>query len=494
MSLLEKGAFELAQMIHSGEVSSHEVVKAHIDRIEDINPKINAMVEHRFEKALEESLICDEALVQKKVDLEKRPLLGVPFSMKEMIHVENMKSTLGSLHRKNFRATEDATVTERLQAAGAICLGTTNVPEVGFWFECDNPVYGKTHNPYDLQRTAGGSSGGEAALIASGGSPFGIGSDIGGSIRIPAAFCGIFGHKPSEGVIPFTGHFPLSISTAKEMSPDEYPFTVLGPMARKGSDLYPLMKLLIGPDGYDLSCKPNFEMQNKLNDFESLKVYVLAEPLIHGASQTEPSIASAVERCAEYLKQFGAQIRPLEQKTFLKAFDLWKSRAKSIPGRHFPSYLSNGNAIDYKTEFFNLLRGRRKYTLPALLTAFLDELDSGNTDVPTLMNELDKLDRHLRNLLRNNAVILMPTHPRTAPRHNSTFSRPFDFVYTGVFNALGYPASVAPLGFDDQGLPLSVQIVALPQNDHLCLSVMESLEIAFGGWKLPSEPIDEILK
>ncbi|MFN7262895.1 MAG: amidase [Pseudobdellovibrionaceae bacterium] len=490
MSLLEKGAFELAAMIQSGEVSSHEVVKAHVDRIEDINPKINAMVEHRFEKALEEALICDEALAQQKVDHEKRPLFGVPFSMKEMIHVEDMKSTLGSIHRKNFRASEDATVTERLKAAGAICLGTTNVPEVGFWFECDNPVYGKTHNPYDLNRTAGGSSGGEAALIASGGSPFGVGSDIGGSIRIPSAFCGIFGHKPSEGAIPFTGHYPLSKSTAKEMSPDEYPFTVLGPMARKGSDLYPLMKLLIGPDGYDLSCNQNFKLKSKLTDFESLTIYTLTNPLIHGASQTQAPVSSAVLRCADYLKQFGAQIRPLEQKTFLKAFDLWKGRAKSIPGRHFPTYLSNGNAIDYGAEFFNLLRGRRKYTLPALLTAFLDELDSGNTDVPALMNELEKLNIQLKSLLKGNAVILMPVHPRTAPAHHSTLSRPFDFVYTGVFNALGYPASVAPIGFDDDGLPLSVQIVALPQQDHLCLSVMESLEIAFGGWKFPSQPIN----
>jgi len=274
------------------------------------------------------------------------------------------------------------------------------------------------------------------------------------------------------------------------MSPDEYPFTVLGPMARKGSDLYPLMKLLIGPDGYDLSCNQNFKLKSKLTDFESLTIYTLTNPLIHGASQTQAPVSSAVLRCADYLKQFGAQIRPLEQKTFLKAFDLWKGRAKSIPGRHFPTYLSNGNAIDYGAEFFNLLRGRRKYTLPALLTAFLDELDSGNTDVPALMNELEKLNIQLKSLLKGNAVILMPVHPRTAPAHHSTLSRPFDFVYTGVFNALGYPASVAPIGFDDDGLPLSVQIVALPQQDHLCLSVMESLEIAFGGWKFPSQPIN----
>jgi len=191
-----------------------DVVGAHIELHRSLGGRINALVADRFESALEEAAAAD-ALVASGGDLP--PLLGVPFTVKETIAVQGMPQSAGLVARRDFRSPLNAPAVERLVDAGAIPLGVTNTSELTLWIESDNRLYGRTNNPYDVARTAGGSSGGEGAAVGSGGSPFGLASDIAGSIRIPSLFCGVFGHKPSPGLVPNTGHYPM-LSTPEELT------------------------------------------------------------------------------------------------------------------------------------------------------------------------------------------------------------------------------------------------------------------------------------
>jgi fatty acid amide hydrolase 2 len=483
--LLTMGAFELAGKVRSGDVSSLELVEAHIQRVLDINPRVNAMTEDRFEDARREARAADNPKDTKRL---AKPLLGVPFTIKEMIAVEGMKSTQGSIHRKDNVQKRDATVVARFREAGAILIGTSNVPEVGFWFECSNVIYGRTNNPYDLSRTCGGSSGGEAALIASGASAFGAGSDIGGSIRMPAFFCGIFGHKTSNGLVPFTGHSPMYFNNAKDLVGNKHPLTTLGPMARRATDLAPLLSLMIGPDGFDPEVIPDFKLKPTPKFWKGLKVYTLPSPRIHGTTETEPEISEVVTQTGRFFEQLGAQVIELDEKIFLSSFRLWVAAMSSIEGRDFNTTLNPNGPIAFKKEFFKIATGRGDYTFPALLTAYLeitkfDELSNG----PAL-EELENLRQHLQDLLMDDGILLMPPHPRIAPHHGAPIITPFDFSYTGIANALRLPASSAPIGQSASGLPLGVQIIANEFQDHLCLAACVALESAFGGWKM-AEPV-----
>src|SRR5262245_36081292 len=201
--LYYSSASALAEAIRSKEVSSLEVVKAFLARIAEVNPKLNAVFQIQTEKAMAQAREADAALARGEV---KGPLHGVPMTIKDSFDTAGVISTAGTKGRSQYVPTEDATVVARLKAAGAILLGKTNTPELTLAWETDNLVYGRTNNPYDLSRTPGGSSGGAAALIAAGGTPFDIGTDTGGSIRLPSHFCGIAGIRPTSGRVPRTGH------------------------------------------------------------------------------------------------------------------------------------------------------------------------------------------------------------------------------------------------------------------------------------------------
>src|SRR5579863_10103317 len=231
-----------ARMIRDSEISATELVEHHLARIDEINPSINAVVEVLRESALLEARAVDGRRASGE---PLRPFEGVPFSIKDSIEVEGTVCSAGTL---GFRgappATQDATLVARLRAAGAIPLARTNLPDLLFAFESDNLIYGRTNNPYDEERSAGGSSGGEAALIAACGSPFGLGSDAAGSVRLPAHFCGIAALKPTSGRLPRTGHVPPAGGWIEEI-------WQIGPMARRVEDLRALMPLLVGGDGQD---------------------------------------------------------------------------------------------------------------------------------------------------------------------------------------------------------------------------------------------------
>src|ERR1700678_2581488 len=256
---------EMAEGVRAKKLSPIELVDAHLARITRLNPKVNAFVTVDEKRAREQAKSAEAALSSSAKSNSLGPLHGVPISIKSSIDVEGLPSECGSALRKGNVPSEDAPLVKRLRAAGAIILGNTNVPEFLMAYETDNLLYGRTNNPWDLSRTPGGSSGGEAAAIAAGCSAGGVGSDGGGSIRVPAHFTGICGLKPTPGRIPATGHFPTSVG----------PFALLGvvgPMARTVADLKVLFEVMQGPDHGDPSAAPVSVRWRDRNDLKKFRI------------------------------------------------------------------------------------------------------------------------------------------------------------------------------------------------------------------------------
>src|SRR5689334_21436818 len=234
----------MANMIRQREISSVELITAHLERVQQVNPSINAVTDPLADSALLQAQAADRML---EAGDACGSLHGVPFSIKDSIDLEGRTTTAGTIGRKHAPpALQDATLVQRLRAAGAIPIAKTNLPDLLFAFETDNFIFGRSNNPYDVMRTPGGSSGGESALIAACGSPLGLGSDAAGSVRLPAAFCGIASIKPTQGRLPRTGHFPPAGGWIEML-------WQIGPMARHVEDLSLLMRLLVEGDGYDFS-------------------------------------------------------------------------------------------------------------------------------------------------------------------------------------------------------------------------------------------------
>ena len=243
-ALLLCSATQLARMIRDGDVSCQKVVATFIRRVQKVNGQLNAMVLDTFDSAMEDARKVDGQLADGSAPSEQQcPLFGVPLTCKECFEVTGLPNTSGLIHRQSIVAQEDSPVLRRMRAAGAILLGVSNVSEVCLWFECHNRLYGVSKNPYNVQCTPGGSSGGEAALVGAGASVLGIGSDVGGSIRMPAFFCGVFGHRPSAGLVPNGGQFPISTSASSRK------MLSTGPICRYAEDLELMLKIMaMGPD------------------------------------------------------------------------------------------------------------------------------------------------------------------------------------------------------------------------------------------------------
>src|SRR3954462_9743306 len=243
MEITERSATDLARAIRDGELTSRAVVEAHVEHARHLNPELNAIAADRFEAALAEADAADQRVRAWRADAGARgevrgragnglpPFLGVPCTIKESFAVEGMPNAAGLVHRRDHRAESDAPAVARLRAAGAIPIGVTNTSEATMWIESSNRLYGRTNNAYDPKRTAGGSSGGEGSAVGAGFAPIGLGSDIGGSIRLPAFFNGVFGHKPSPGIVPISSHFPAPTSEAAAR------MLAAGPLARRAEDL-----------------------------------------------------------------------------------------------------------------------------------------------------------------------------------------------------------------------------------------------------------------
>ena len=473
--LLTASAMELAESIRTARVTSRSVVESHIERIRRVNPVINAVVEERFDDALKEADRADE-IVRASGPADLPPLHGVPCTIKESFAVPGLRQTSGLVSRRNFIASEQATAVGRLRDAGAIVMGTTNVSELCMWMESSNKVYGRTKNPYDPKHIVGGSSGGEGAIIGAGGSPFGLGADVGGSIRMPAFFNGVFGHKSTGGLVPGTGQVPMAENDALR-------YNCTGPIARRAEDLMPLLRILAGPDGLDAGC-----YEQRLGDPASVDIASLNVVDIrgNGLRRVSRDLQRAQAVAAGALLGRGAKVKPAQVQALKRSLDIWASMMQAAADTTFAELMGGGASVPAGRELFRWATGRSRHTLPAIGLALLEK---GASLMPArterFVSKGRELAAELEELIGPNGVMLYPSYTSVAPRHRAPFWPPIDWMYTAVLNVVELPVTQVPLGLNQAGLPLGIQVVATRGNDHVTIAVAQELEKLFGGWRMP---------
>ena len=474
MNFLQQSGCEIARRIRAGEISPVEVVEAHIERIVRVNPKLNAVVHNRFEEARIEAKQAEERIRSAEVE-ELPPFLGVPCTIKESIAVSGMPNSSGMESRAGLRASEDATVVARLRAAGAIPLGVTNTPELTVWGATFNRVYGRTNNAYDASRVAGGSSGGEGAIVGAGASPFGIGTDVGGSIRGPAFCNGVFGHKPTGGLVPGTGQFP---GYAGEM----LRFNTTGPLARRAEDLMPVLQVIAGPDGRDTGCLP-FELGDPGDvDLAALRVLVIEDD--GGSPGVTRELRHAQQRAAYALAKQGAALELISLSGLANSLSIVGGSIIEAGGTSLDDTLGGGEPTRLGRELARVALRRSAHSYPPLAMLSLERLGRraprwAKRNYERGIRLLEQLDE----LLGDDGIILYPSSSRVAPRHGPTASAAFRFL--GLFNVLQLPVTQVPLGLSRAGLPLGVQVISRRGHDHLTIAAALELERALGGWLPP---------
>ncbi|XP_027237585.1 fatty-acid amide hydrolase 2-A isoform X2 [Penaeus vannamei] len=482
--ILLESATSLATKIRTKKLTSVEVVKSFIGRIKEINPILNCVVDDRFDDAVKDAKAVDDLIRSGTVDEQtlskNKPFLGVPFTTKDCMAVKGLRQTAGLYSRRNFIAEEDADVVHLMREAGAIPLCVTNVSELCMWWESSNTIYGRTNNPYRSCRIVGGSSGGEGCVQSACGSPFGIGSDIGGSIRMPSFFNGIFGHKPTYGIVSNIGQEPVATGEAME-------FLVTGPMCRYVQDLTPMMKVLGANNSHMLT------LDQKV-DISKLRYFYVEDdggsPLV---TPVHPELRAAQKKVIIHLeKAYGVKAKKITLKKLKAALPMYFAKLASVEEAHtFCEELAlKKGCINVWTELLKWMFRLSHHTLPGLLLGVLEKLNSQSKrseDYPKLLTMCTDLKQEIKELLGDDGVLLFPSHPTPAPYHGQPLFRAFNFVYTAIINVLLFPSTQCPLGLGSEGLPLGIQVVGNHYKDHLTLAVAGELEKAFGGWVCPSE-------
>lgn len=475
--ILSSSAIALARAIREREVTSREVVDVHVARIERVNPTIRAMVRDRFDDARRDADAAD-ARIRDGAGADLPPLHGVPITIKEAIACEGMPNTSGLWTRRDHVAERDATAVRRLKDAGGIVLGVSNVSELCMWMESSNKVWGRTNNAYDPARTAGGSSGGEGALVGAGCSPLGLGSDVGGSIRMPAFFNGVFGHKPTGGLVPNTGHYPPATNQLQR-------YVTTGPIARRAEDLLPALRILAGPDGVEERCIPScLPPAGTRVELRGRTAFVVRS---NGIFEVERPMLDALDRAARALGAAGMRIEERKIPAMTRAVEIWSAMLHEGGSVSFKELMGAGaDAFAPMRELVRLPLGRSNYTLPGVLLCFLEH-------VPHLMPERTKkmaalgaeLRKEIEGIVGPDGVLLHPSYPTVAPKHHRALLVPFKWIYTAVFNVLEMPVTQVPLGLDARGVPVGVQVAAANGNDHVTIAAAEELERTTGGWVPP---------
>jgi len=430
--LFYASATTLARRIRDRELSSEEVVQAHLRRIEIVNPRLNAVVQLAGEQALIDARAADAALARGQ---HIGALHGVPFTVKDWIDAAGLPCTGGDSAFRTRVPTEDATVVARMRQAGAILLGKTNVM-------VENPVYGRANNPYNLAYSTTGSSSGEAALIAAGGSPLGLGSDSGGSIRQPAHACGIAGLKPTTGRIPLTGHFPF-IGAMND------PRTSIGPMARFVEDLALVLPILSGMDWKDASVIPMPLADWRAVDVQMLRVAYYTH---HAGAEPTPETAETCRQTARVLAGMGARVE------------------EDLPPR-----------ID-EASHITRQYWQRPESASADAWVTTAEAQLSSLEVEQHLFGWDRFRRALIGFMAHYDVILTPVAERPATAHGTDGGW---IPYTLPFSLTGWPCVVVRAGTSPDGLPIGVQIVAGPWRDDVALAVAQVIERSLGGWQPP---------
>lgn len=453
----------MAAAVRERRISPVELVEAHLAQIERVNPKINAFVRVLGEEAREAARHLTNAVLP---DEGQQPLFGVPVTIKDSFDVAGLPTLCGSRLREGHVAAEDATAVARLRAAGAIILGKTNCPEFAGSYESDNFVTGQSNNPWDVERTPGGSSGGEAAAIAARCSPGGLGSDGGGSIRVPAHFCGIAGMRPTLHRIPLTGHYPPPLLPVSLM-------TSAGPMARTARDLRLLCRVMQGEDDQDsLSARVKWEDHPRV---DRSRVGVMEQffrvPVV-GA------VREAIQRAAGLLRELGFAVDPVEVPALERAPNLW-------------AFFFGDLAAPAARE---RLKGRESGAHWTALEYLRDEPPPSAEAIVEAFAARDRLRAQLLGQMRSVPFLLLPVSSIPAFRHRE---RRWDvegksinlfqaMLASTAFNLFGLPAVTIPFGKTGEGLPVGVQLVGRPWEDEAVLELAVRLEEARGPFAGPA--------
>lgn len=424
--ILTLSAVAQSRLVREGKITPEALIALHHERIAEINPALNAVVE----------VLPVTAPAQ------------FPFSVKDSIEIAGHPCTAGTWgYRNRPPAAQDATLVARLRAAGGAPIARTNLPDLLFAFESDNLIYGRTNNPYDLSRTSGGSSGGEAALIAACGSPFGLGSDAAGSVRLPAHFCGIAALKPTSGRLDRAGHVPPASGWVEQV-------WQIGPMARHVSDLIAFMPILLGGDRFYRGSVHNLRI-----------AYFTDNGIMPPDGDTERVVREAA-------KALGAvEARPCGIE---KSYDLEMGFLAPDGG-------------DGLREFLRSIGSNRTHPL---LDGWLSKHEPYRTDLAgfaRIWRELDEFRAQMSQIWRDFDAILSPVAAFPALPHGKSIEHQVfpGFSYTMTYNMTGWPAAVVRCGESGEGLPIGVQIATAPEREDIALTVARRLEEIFGGWKPP---------
>ncbi len=458
------GIAELARGIREKKTSPREIVDAHLRRIATLQPTLNAFVHIDAEGARRQAKEAEGAIL--RGDLSGA-LLGVPVTVKSCIDVAGWRCPAGSRLRADYVAEADAVLVARLRSAGAILLGSTNTPEFLMAYETDNAMSGKTSNPWDVARSSGGSSGGEAAAIASGCSMGGVGSDGGGSVRVPAHFCGICALKPTPGRMPATGHFPRGVGAFAWLG-------CVGPMARTIADVRALFDVMKGPDGEEAIAAPIQEKIIGENELRGLRVGILETDALGKASS---ETTAAVERAAGLLAGNKFVVEALRMDGLEQAIELW--------------WFFFGPTVAHL--YGGMVEGREA----ELSAMFREYLSAATLKIAPTVDEFmgacvqrDTVRAKILRQMRDVPILLSPVCLGPAFRHGEGNWRPRTgyrdtMRHSQWLNLAGFPGVSVPMGFSAEGLPIGVQVIGRPNEDEVVLAVAEVLEEARGRWVGP---------
>jgi amidase len=480
-------AVELSTALKTRKVSAVEIAQHAIGRIERHDGKINAICVHDFSRALEAARAADAALARG----EARPLLGIPLTVKESYNVGGLPTTWGFPAQKDYVPKEDALPITRVKDAGGIILGKTNVPMALSDWQSYNEIYGTTNNPYDLARTPGGSSGGSSAALAAGYGPLSLGSDVGGSLRVPAFHCGVYAHKPTFGLVASRGHLPPGFPAL----PSERDLAVIGPMARSAADLSLLLEVIAGPDPLDAGKAYRLELppprHAQLRGFRVLLID--SDPLL----PTDKDVRAGIERLADHLGKAGVSVT--------RRSPLWPDFAAS--SRLFMRMLLSVQSATFPPEIYAGAQAAAAQLSPddmSLRAERLRGITLSHRDWMTASNGRARLRAQWRELFNSFDAVVCPIMPTPAYVQDQSpeqedrrinidgkdFPYPDQLAWPGIATLPGLPATAIPLGLNAQGLPLGVQIVGPYLEDRTPLKLAELIEQEFGGF-IPPKMFDD---
>ena len=450
---------QIAAAIASGEVTSETITRAFLDRIEAVNGPLNAVVCMDAETALKRAKNADAAL--KAGDL-RGPLHGVPITLKDSLDTIDHVTTWGTTGRREVRPGADATCVARLRDAGAVVLGKTNTPEFTLSFETDNLVYGQTSNPYDQSLTPGGSSGGAAAIIAAGGSPFDVGTDTSGSIRLPAHFCGIVGLKPTTGRIPCTGN---ALPTSGLLAPLSQP----GPMGRFVDDIAYTLPVMAGPDNQDPNAVDAVLHDPDAVDVDDLRIAWHAD---NGIRTPSADIVRAVTDAVDRLRESGHEVTESRPPGLEMAYFIMNRVFGADGGDLIEMLIEDAHTTDVSPALQNSLASHRA------------QPDMNQREFAQVMMLWHNYKSSMLSFFNDFDVLLCPVNASTAIPHGTT--REIDgYSHTAAYNLTGWPGLVVRAGTDSAGLPIGIQILARPFREDQCIAVGRVLESLLGDMPGP---------